>query len=93
MTLTALLSIRLFLSHKTSSQQPPLLQGKVVSDEKRAEPDDDDAIEGKGLGGSIRIPVRRTDVGPYIKWVVISIAFGVAVLCIGGAVRLVLGGL
>jgi hypothetical protein len=64
-----------------------------VTDERRADEPEHEAIEGKGFGGSIRIPASRTDVGPYIKWVVISIAFGVAVLCIGGAVRLVLGGL
>lgn len=63
-----------------------------MTDEKPAEqPDDNGAIEGGPTG--IKIPVRRSDVGPYVKWILLAIAFGVAVLSIGGAVRLVIGGL
>jgi hypothetical protein len=46
-----------------------------VSDEKQHdEQRDDDSIEGKALGGSFRIPVDRKDIGPHIKWLIISAA-------------------
>ena len=35
---------------------------------------EDDSIEGKALGGSFRIPVDRKDIGPHIKWLIISAA-------------------
>lgn len=61
---------------------------------KPEQPDDDEAIRAEGPAGtSIRIPASRSDVGPYIKWVVIAIAFTIAVLGIGGCIRLILGGL
>ena len=64
-----------------------------MSDEQKSEkPSDDNGnIEGGPTG--IKIPVRRSDVGPYVKWIILAIAFGIAVLCVGGAVRLAVGGL
>lgn len=50
---------------------------------------DDTAIEAKGIWGSIRIPLSRESITPHIKWLVFALAFGVAVLAIGGAVALV----
>ena len=44
-----------------------------MSDEQKRD-DDDDAIEGSALGGRLRIPVSRSDVGPHIKWVILSFA-------------------
>ena len=60
-----------------------------MNDEKPHESNDNGNIEGGPTG--IKIPVRRSDIGPYIKWLVFAIAFGVVVLSIAGAVRLVIG--
>jgi hypothetical protein len=45
-----------------------------VSDEQQDKQHEDDSIEGKALGGSFRIPVDRKDIGPHIKWLIISAA-------------------
>ena len=62
----------------------------MTDEQKREQQDDNGNIEGGPTG--IKIPVRRSDVGPYVKWIILAIAFGIAVLCIGGAVRLAFGG-
>jgi len=70
----------------------------VNDDEHKTDPDqqhqshqedDDTAIEARGIWGSIRIPLSRADIGPHVRWLVFAIAFGVAVLAIGGAIALV----
>lgn len=53
------------------------------------EDSDDTAIEARGIWGSIRIPLSRESITPHIKWLVFALAFGVAVLAIGGAIALV----
>ena len=45
-----------------------------MSDEKQHDEHDNDAIEGKALGGSFRLPADRKDIGPYVKWIIISAA-------------------
>lgn len=45
-----------------------------MSDEQHDQQHEDDSIEGKALGGSFRIPVDRKDIGPHIKWLIISAA-------------------
>ena len=45
-----------------------------MSDDNKDQQHEDDSIEGKALGGSFRIPVDRKDIGPHIKWLIISAA-------------------
>jgi hypothetical protein len=45
-----------------------------VTDDNKEQQHEDDSIEGKALGGSFRIPVDRKDIGPHIKWLIISAA-------------------
>ena len=46
-----------------------------MSNEKQQDQQhEDDSIEGKALGGSFRIPVERKDIGPHIKWLIMSAA-------------------
>jgi hypothetical protein len=46
----------------------------VTDDKQQDQQHEDDSIEGKALGGSFRIPVDRKDIGPHIKWLIISAA-------------------
>lgn len=64
-----------------------------MTDEKPAEPSDNGNIEGSALGGSVKIPARRSDVGPYLKWIIIAIAYTIAAAGTGFTIRMVLGGL
>lgn len=59
-----------------------------MSDEKPQE-QDDDAIEGHALGGSLRIPVSRDDIGPHIKWIIISFAASLFIIAAAFAWSLV----
>lgn len=45
-----------------------------MTDDNKEQQHEDDSIEGKALGGSFRIPVDRKDIGPHIKWLIISAA-------------------
>lgn len=66
----------------------------MTDEHKPDQRDDIGDIEGRGPAGTgLKIPVRRSDVGPYVKWILISIAFAIASLAVGGAIRLVIGGL
>ena len=60
-----------------------------MSDEKQQDEHDDDAIEGKALGGSFRIPADRHDIGPHIKWIIISAAVSMLIIAFGFAWSLV----
>ena len=64
-----------------------------MSDEKPEQSSDNGNIEGTALGGGVKIPVRRSDVGPYIKWIIIAIAYAIAAAGTGITIRMVLGGL
>lgn len=58
-----------------------------MTDEQHHE-HDDDAIEGSSLGTSFRIPVDRQDIGPHIKWVIISAAASLFVIALATAWRI-----
>ena len=51
-----------------------------MTDEQKNNNHNDDAIEGKSLAGSFRIPVDRDDIGPHVKWVIISSALSLFVI-------------
>lgn len=59
-----------------------------MTDDQR-EKHDNDAIEGKSLAGSFRIPVDRDDIGPYVKWIIISAAASLFVIAAAFAWSLV----
>jgi hypothetical protein len=59
-----------------------------VTDDKHHE-EDDDSIDVSALGGRIRIPVHRDDVGPTIKWIIISFAASLFIIAAGFAWSLV----
>ena len=62
-----------------------------MTDEQKKQQEEDDAIEGSGFGGKIRIPaIWAGSVGPYLKWPVIAISAGffIVLLCYG--IRLVI---
>ena len=61
----------------------------MVSNEQQHEEHDSDAIEGKGLGGSFRIPADRKDIGPFVKWIIISFAASMFVIATAFAWSLV----
>lgn len=57
-----------------------------MTDEKQHdEQHDEDAIRGEGFGASIHIPVDRKDIGPHIKWAIISFAISMIILALGAA--------
>jgi hypothetical protein len=60
-----------------------------VSNEKQHDEHDEDAIEGKSLVGSFRIPADRGDIGPHIKWVIISAAVSLLIIATAFAWSLV----
>ena len=61
----------------------------MSNEQRHHEHDDDDAIDASGLGGRVRIPVDRADIGPHIKWIIISIAASLFVIAAGFAWSLV----
>jgi len=60
-----------------------------VTNDPQNEQHDDDAIEGSSLGTSFHIPVDRRDIGPHIKWVIISAAASLFVIALATAWRIV----
>jgi hypothetical protein len=60
-----------------------------VTDEQHHHQEDEDAIDASALGGRVRIPVDRADIGPHIKWIIISIAASLFVIAAGFAWSLV----
>ena len=60
-----------------------------MSDEQQHEEHDLDAIEGKALGGSFRIPADRKDIGPFVKWISISAAASMFIIATAFAWSLV----
>lgn len=57
-------------------------QGKLVSNEQTPhtdDRDDDEAIEFKTPFGSLRIPARRSDIGPFIRYVLFAISGGIII--------------
>ena len=62
-----------------------------MNNEKQPESQDEGNIEGGPTG--IKIPVRRSDIGPYIKWLILAIAGGFFVVCVGFAISLVISAL
>lgn len=61
----------------------------MADEHPREKHDEDDAIEGKSLMGSFRIPAGRDDIGPHIKWVIISAALSLFVIAAAFAWSLV----
>lgn len=60
-----------------------------MSDEQQDKQHEDEAIEGKGVWGSFRIPVDKKDTGPEIKWAIRAFAVSMIILATGAAVGIV----